>query len=68
MKTIFNILFLISPSFILAQYSPGVGQPGCIAIHKDSSSILNWANEVVSINLGPQQASNVSLGLADFGN
>jgi hypothetical protein len=46
-----------------AQYHPALGQPGCIAIHKDSSVFTAWASNVY-IERGMQQIGVDSLGLA----
>lgn len=46
-----------------AQYHPALGEPGCIAIHKDSSVFTAWASGVAVVR-GMQQMGVDSLGLA----
>jgi hypothetical protein len=46
-----------------AQYHPALGEPGCIAIHKDSAVFSAWASNV-DIERGMQQMGVDSLGLA----
>ena len=59
-----TFLLLISLRFTLqAQYHPALGQPGCIAIHKDSAVFTAWASNVY-IERGMQQMGVDSLGLA----
>ena len=64
MIRILTFLLLISHCIVLhAQYDPALGQPGCIAIHKDSSVFTAWATSV-SIERGMLQIGVDSLGLA----
>ena len=59
-----TFLLLISPCLALqAQYHPALGEPGCIAIHKDSAVFSAWASNV-DIERGMQQMGVDSLGLA----
>ncbi|SFT55447.1 Por secretion system C-terminal sorting domain-containing protein [Lishizhenia tianjinensis] len=46
MKKFFACLSLL-PALVFGQYAPVAGFPGTTAIHKDSSAIIAWANEVV---------------------
>jgi len=61
---ILTFLLLASLHFSLrAQYHPALGEPGCIAIHKDSSVLTAWASGVAVVR-GMQQLGVDSLGLA----
>ncbi|MDD3876745.1 MAG: T9SS type A sorting domain-containing protein [Bacteroidales bacterium] len=51
---------------ILAQFPPSAGQTGTTAIHKDSSVFTAWASGC-TVERGPQDLSNLSLGLAIAG-
>ncbi|HVU85802.1 MAG TPA: hypothetical protein VHD36_00675 [Pirellulales bacterium] len=61
------IALLITTSTIAGTYDPQVGQPGSLGIPDTSSSFTEWASSVVSINRGPENIANPSLGLASFG-
>ncbi len=64
MIRILIVLLLIVQQFIVqAQFHPSLGQPGCIAIHKDSSVFNAWVSDA-SIVRGMQQMGVDSLGLA----
>ena len=53
--------------FLLAQsFSPEPEVSGSDAIYKDSSIIINWANEV-SITRGPLDVQDPNLGLSNYG-
>jgi len=61
---ILTFFLLASLHFSLqAQYHPALGEPGCIAIHKDSSVFTAWASGVAVVR-GMQQLGVDSLGLA----
>jgi hypothetical protein len=61
---ILTFFLLASLHFSLrAQYHPALGEPGCIAIHKDSSVFTAWASGVAVVR-GMQQMGVDSLGLA----
>jgi len=70
MESIIRILLL----FILlslgfntnAQYAPAAGQPGSTAIHKDSISIVAWANQCTIIR-GWQNIADTTLGKTNIG-
>jgi hypothetical protein len=62
---LFSILFY--QTFTYAQYAPPAGQAGTTAIHKDSSTIVNWATKVITFNRGFMDISNPSTGLVTFG-
>lgn len=49
-----------------AQFAPAAGQAGTEAMHTDSSSFVAWANNC-TISRGPVNLSNLSQGLASFG-
>lgn len=61
------IIFLLSFKSLVPQtYAPGVGQPGTSAMHKDSSSFVNWASGCI-VQPGLQDISNQALGYASVG-
>lgn len=63
MIRILTFLLLASLHFSLqAQYHPALGEPGCIAMHKDSSAFTAWASDVGVVR-GMQQMGVDSLGL-----
>lgn len=49
-----------------AQYDPPAGQPGSLAMYKDSSAFVAWAN-ACTVYPGYQDVSNTSLGFANAG-
>lgn len=51
---------------LFAQFDPPAGQPGSLAIYKDSSIFLAWAN-ACTVSPGYQDISNTSLGFASAG-
>ena len=60
------ILLLISNCCFSQSFEPLPGENGSIAIHKDSSLFIDWAENVV-INRGPMYIEDISLGNANFG-
>lgn len=50
----------------IAQYDPPAGQPGSLAMYKDSTAFVNWAN-FCDVQYGWQDISNTSLGPAAAG-
>jgi hypothetical protein len=68
MKVLLNILLVLTALGSLAQgsYSPAVGEVGCDAIHKDSSTIISWANHC-TINRGYLNILNKALGVTSVG-
>lgn len=58
------LLFIGLP--LHAQFAPGLGIPGCTAMHKDSSAFVAWAQSA-SVTRGWQQLYVDSLGLASAG-
>ncbi|MBL7931502.1 MAG: cysteine-rich CWC family protein [Bacteroidia bacterium] len=61
-----SMLFLSVKSLFAQTYAPGVGQAGTTAMHKDSSSFVNWASGCTA-NHGYQDISNQSLGYTSVG-
>ena len=47
-------------------YAPAAGNPGTTAIYKDSSAFIAWAT-TCTVDRGPQNISNISLGDASMG-
>lgn len=60
-------LFLLIPFVSKSQFAPAVGEPGCTAIHCDSSVFVAWATNCV-VERGLVQIGNPELGVASFGN
>ena len=58
---------LLLPFSVSGQYSPPTGEAGSIAVHKDSSVIVGWANRVQSFDPGPQNINDSGSPLANFG-
>ncbi len=64
-KYIIPLLFVCG--FVSAQsFAPPPGFPGSTAIHKDSSIIVNWAQNVV-VTRGPINISDMSSALVSYG-
>lgn len=61
-----TILFLSLAGITKAQFAPGLGFPGCTAIHKDSSVFVDWA-QTVTLQRGPMQLGVDTLGNAFAG-
>lgn len=59
------LLFFTIP--VLAQFAPAAGVQGTTAIHKDSSSFVNWAT-TCSVTLGPEDISNPQSNTVTTGN
>ncbi|GAB5417253.1 MAG: hypothetical protein Crog4KO_21190 [Crocinitomicaceae bacterium] len=66
MKTIFLLVAIALSPWSFAQFDGAAGTPGSLAIHKDSSAIIAWANNC-QVNRGWMDISNKSLGLASNG-
>lgn len=62
------ILFLAASNYFFAQYAPPAGEAGTTAVANDSSLIINWANEVISSEIGRQDISDPMSPLVTFGN
>lgn len=65
MKRLFQILFLIN-SIAYGQFSPIVGEDGCIAIPSDSPLFVAWATEGEAVR-GWMNIADTTLGKASFG-
>ena len=65
MKNLFQILVFISYT-AFAQFSPIIGEEGCIAIPKDSPLIVSWA-EQVEVERGWVNIADTTLGKVTFG-
>lgn len=66
------VLFFLSATIFysnncLSQFAPPAGQPGTTAIHKDSTALVSWANEVVTFNRGAADIANGWGTLTSFG-
>lgn len=67
MKKALFITILLCQSISYSQFAPPAGQVGTTAIHKDSSSIVNWASTVEEFNVGLMNIANSAGANADFG-
>lgn len=68
MKTTLVLLVMMLISQLgLAQFAPPAGEVGTTAIHKDSSSIIDWAAQVESFERGPEDITDPDGSLASFG-
>ncbi len=67
MKATLFILILIGQVVAFSQFAPPAGNEGTTAIANDSSLIINWANEVVLIERGPEDITAPTGTLASFG-
>ena len=65
-KGVFYLIFIFYYMNSSAQFAPPANQPGSTAIHKDSSIILAWA-KTCTVNVGPVDISQPSLGIANSG-
>ena len=54
------------PTMLWAQFAPEVGVAGTTAMHADSSAFVAWATGC-TVNRGPQQIDDLSLGLVSYG-
>ncbi|HEY1603233.1 MAG TPA: hypothetical protein VGG64_26755 [Pirellulales bacterium] len=71
-KTVIRCLtaVLLAASASLAHagpFDPQVGQPGALGIPAASPLFTEWASSVASLNRGPEDIANPSLGLASVG-
>lgn len=62
----FCFLFVLFGLQAMAQFDPPVGQPGCKAISKDSTILIDWA-KACTVKRGWQQVTDTSLGKASAG-
>ena len=59
--------FLVFSAVVNAQFAPPAGQAGTTAVHKDSSAIVRWANNVEEFKRGAADIANGWGTLASFG-
>jgi hypothetical protein len=60
-------LFVLLTACALAQFDPAAGEPGSMAISKDSSIFVAWADSVIVLNRGPQNINDPNSPDASFG-
>jgi len=65
MLKLFKIVFFINCT-VFAQFSPIIGEQGCIAIHMDSPLFVNWAEEG-EVDRGWMNIADTTLGKVTFG-
>ena len=66
MKRISILLLALVPTMLWAQFAPEAGVAGTTAMHADSSAFVAWATGC-TIDRGPQQIDDLSLGLVSYG-
>ena len=66
MKTTFSLLLILCSLHVFAQFDGAAGAPGSLAIDKDSTIILAWANNCV-VQRGWMDASDTTLGVVTYG-
>ncbi len=66
MKTLFLVVAIALSASCLAQFDGAAGTPGSLAIHKDSTAIIAWANNCL-VSRGWLDISNKPLGLVSQG-
>ena len=66
MKRISILLMALVPTMLWAQFAPEAGVAGTTAIHADSSVFVAWAKGC-TVERGPQQIDDESLGLVSYG-
>ena len=66
MRKFLVILMVMVPMALWAQFAPAAGQPGTTAMHADSSAFVGWATGC-TVERGPMNVANPSLGVANFG-
>ena len=64
-RTIILLMALV-PTMLWAQFAPEAGVAGTTAMHADSSAFVAWATGC-TIDRGPQQIDDLSLGLVSYG-
>ena len=64
-RTIILLMALV-PMMLWAQFAPEAGVAGTTAMHADSSAFVAWATGC-TIDRGPQQIDDLSLGLVSYG-
>ncbi len=66
MKRISILLLAMVPTMLWAQFAPEAGIAGTTAMHADSSAFVAWATGC-TIERGPQQIDDPSLGMVSYG-
>jgi hypothetical protein len=66
MKKISILLLTMVPAMLWAQFAPEAGVAGTTAMHADSSAFVAWATGC-TIERGPQQIDDPSLGMVSYG-
>ena len=66
MKRISILLMALVPTMLWAQFAPEAGVAGTTAMHADSSTFVAWATGC-TVERGPQQIDDLSLGLVSYG-
>ncbi len=67
MNKVLSLITLIFSSILFGQtFDAPAGQNGSLAIHKDSSVIVNWATGI-QVSRGYLNVANPSLGVVGFG-
>ena len=66
MKRISILLLALVPTMLWAQFAPEAGVAGTTAMHADSSAFVAWATGC-TVDRGPQQIDDLSLGLVSYG-
>jgi len=61
------ILALLASQVAMAQYDPAGGEPGSLAVHKNSGRITSWAT-YATVQRGWMDASDTTLGKVSLGN
>ena len=65
-KRISILLMALVPTILWAQFAPEAGVAGTTAMHADSSAFVAWATGC-TVDRGPQQIDDLSLGLVSYG-
>ena len=65
-KRIPILLLALVPTMLWAQFAPEAGVAGTTAMHADSSAFVAWATGC-TVDRGPQQIDDLSLGLVSYG-
>ena len=65
-KRISILLMALVPTMLWAQFAPEAGVAGTTAMHADSSTFVAWATGC-TVERGPQQIDDLSLGLVSYG-
>ena len=63
---VLTIIMALVPTMLWAQFAPEAGVAGTTAMHADSSAFVAWATGC-TVDRGPQQIDDLSLGLVSYG-